>query len=117
MYLFAVSCHNSECHNFLTNVCSLFRKSGKDWQLSGNLTPMAGAVHACYYQKVNDNVHISAELEGSLRTQEVVTMIGYQIDLPSANVSFRGMFMFILRMCVCHYSREHCQNAIICYVN
>ena len=51
---------------------------------------MALALHTCYHHKINDNVQISAELEGSVRTQECTTTVGYQIDLPSANVQFRG---------------------------
>lgn len=60
------------------------------WQLTGNITPAAGGIHLCYYQKPNDTVQIGVELEGSLRTQECSTTVGYQVELPTANLTFRG---------------------------
>jgi mitochondrial import receptor subunit TOM40 len=66
------------------------RWTGNNWQLSGALTPMAGGIHMCYYQKPNDVVQIGVELEGSLRTQECTATVGYQIELPKSNLAFRG---------------------------
>lgn len=72
-------------------VCSLGgRYTGDNYQLSTSLTPMAGGLHVCYYQKANDSLQIGVELEGSLRTQECTATIGYQLELPKANVAFRG---------------------------
>ena len=68
-------------------VCLL---AADDWQVSANVTPMAGGVHTCYYHKVNDSMQVGVELEGSLRTQESTTTVGYQLDLPTANLTFRG---------------------------
>lgn len=66
------------------------RYSGNDWQFSGNLTPAAAGVHLCYYQKVNDKMQIGCEIEGSLRTRECTSTIGYQMDVPSSNFTFKG---------------------------
>lgn len=66
------------------------RYSTDTWQASTNLTPMAGGVHACYYHKANDSLQMGVELEGSLRTQECTATVGYQLELPNANLTFRG---------------------------
>jgi len=66
--------------------------AGDDWQFSGNVTPSAAGLHMCYSQKVNESFSVGVELEGSLRTQECTTTIGYQIDLPTANMTFKGQF-------------------------
>ena len=34
---------------------------------------------------------MGVELEGSLRTQECTTTVGYQIDLQKSNLTFRGL--------------------------
>jgi len=66
------------------------RYTGINYQFSGNITPAAAGLHMCYHQKVNEALSVGVELEGSLRTQECTTTIGYQIELPNANLSFRG---------------------------
>lgn len=66
------------------------RYTGSNYQMSGSLTPMAGGVHLCYYQKASDTVQFGVELEGSLRTQECTATLGYQIELPKSNLTFRG---------------------------
>ncbi|KAK3584110.1 hypothetical protein CHS0354_021174 [Potamilus streckersoni] len=68
------------------------RLKGQKWQLSGNISPAAGGLHACYYHKINDQLQVGAELETSLRLQESVGTIGYQLEIPSAAVTFRGKF-------------------------
>ncbi|XP_064651010.1 mitochondrial import receptor subunit TOM40 homolog 1-like [Lineus longissimus] len=68
------------------------RYSSKDWQFSTNVCPSAGGAHACYYHKVNDNLQLGMEMEGSLRMQECTATIGYQYDLPNANITMRGQF-------------------------
>ncbi|XP_074652355.1 mitochondrial import receptor subunit TOM40 homolog 1-like [Tubulanus polymorphus] len=66
------------------------RYLGKNWQLSSNICPAAGGAHACYYHKINDNLHVGLELEGSLRMQECTATAGYQYEIPKANLTFRG---------------------------
>lgn len=53
---------------------------------------MAGGVHLCYYQKAGESMQMGVELEGSLRTQECTATVGYQIDLPKSNLTFRGLY-------------------------
>lgn len=83
---------------FLLNhaVCSLLEFSllADKWQISANVTPAAGGLHTCYYHQVNESTQVGVELEGSLRTRECTTTVGYQIDLPSANLVFRGRYTF-----------------------
>ena len=67
--------------------------AGNDWQFSSNITPMAGGVHLCYYHKANESLAIGCELEGSLRTKECTATVGYQLDLPAANLLFRGKWI------------------------
>lgn len=51
----------------------------------------AAAVHLCYYQKASEQVQIGVELETNFKMQEAVATIGYQVDLPKADLVFRGM--------------------------
>ena len=48
-------------------------------------------IHLCYYQKASDQLQIGVELETSFRMQESTATIGYQVDLPKADLVFRGM--------------------------
>lgn len=57
---------------------------------SGTLGP--GGVHICYYQKASEQLQIGVEVETSLRMQESVATLGYQVDLPKADLVFRGSF-------------------------
>ncbi|CAL1531772.1 unnamed protein product [Lymnaea stagnalis] len=66
------------------------RWSGEKWQLSTNLSPMAGNLHTCFYQKVHENLQVGVELETSLRMAESTATVAYQIDIPKAEVTFRG---------------------------
>lgn len=52
----------------------------------------AGGLHLCYYQKASEQLQIGIEVETSLRMQESVATIGYQVDLPKADLVFRGSF-------------------------
>uniref|UniRef100_A0AAQ6AHJ4 Translocase of outer mitochondrial membrane 40 homolog (yeast) n=1 Tax=Amphiprion ocellaris TaxID=80972 RepID=A0AAQ6AHJ4_AMPOC len=49
----------------------------------------AGA-HATYYHKANDQLQIGVEFEASTRMQDTTTSFGYQLDLPKANLLFKG---------------------------
>ena len=60
------------------------------WLLSGNITPLAGGLHSCFYRKISDNVQMGVELEGSLRNQECTGTIAYQIEVPTANITCKG---------------------------
>lgn len=49
------------------------------------------AMHFCYYTKASEQLQFGVELETSLRMQESVATFGYQIDLPKADLVFKGM--------------------------
>ena len=86
------------CKNHLLTFLCLNRVTlliaAEHWQFSGSLTPMAGAVHLCYYQKAGESMQWGVEMEGSLRTQECTATVGYQIDLPKSNLIFRGLYTY-----------------------
>lgn len=48
-------------------------------------------IHLCYYQRASEQLQIGVELETSFRMQEATASIGYQVDLPKADLVFRGM--------------------------
>lgn len=48
-------------------------------------------LHLCYYRKASEQLQLGIEVETNFRSQEAVSTIGYQIDLPKADVVFRGM--------------------------
>lgn len=65
------------------------RYTGPNYILSGTLG-MAGA-HFCYYHKGSDTTQVGVEVETSFRAGESMASIGYQVELPKANLVFRGM--------------------------
>ncbi|KAH8396228.1 hypothetical protein KR222_005667 [Zaprionus bogoriensis] len=69
-------------------VSALGRYSYGDSIWSGTLGP--SGLHLCYYQKASEQLQIGVEVETSLRMQESVATIAYQIDLPKADLVFRG---------------------------
>ena len=65
--------------------------TGSDSVLSGTLG--ASGVHICYYQKASEQLQLGVELDTNFRVQESVASIGYQVDLPKADLCFRGKFL------------------------
>lgn len=51
----------------------------------------ASGIHLCYYQKASEQLQIGVEVETSFRLMESIATIGYQVDLPKADLVFRGM--------------------------
>ncbi|KAH8253715.1 hypothetical protein KR032_006593 [Drosophila birchii] len=49
-----------------------------------------GGLHACYYQKAGDELQVGVEIQTSLRMQDSVATLVYQLDLPKANLVFKG---------------------------
>uniref|UniRef100_A0A3B3Y2X4 Translocase of outer mitochondrial membrane 40 like n=1 Tax=Poecilia mexicana TaxID=48701 RepID=A0A3B3Y2X4_9TELE len=49
-----------------------------------------GGAHASYYHRANKQIQVGVEFEASTRTQETTASFGYQMDLPEANMVFRG---------------------------
>ncbi|XP_068159392.1 mitochondrial import receptor subunit TOM40 homolog 1 [Drosophila tropicalis] len=69
-------------------VSAVGRYAAGDSTWSGTLGQ--SGLHLCYYQKASDQLQIGVEVETSLRMQESVATIAYQIDLPKADLVFRG---------------------------
>ncbi|KAK8762483.1 mitochondrial import receptor subunit TOM40 homolog 1-like [Amblyomma americanum] len=65
------------------------RYTGPSYVVSGTLG-MAGA-HCCYYHRGSETTQVGVEVETNFRVGESVASIGYQVDLPKANLVFRGM--------------------------
>lgn len=74
----------------------VFFISGENWQFTANVCPSAVAAHCCYYHKVNEQLHIGAELESSLMTRESVGKGCYQLEIPGGNAMFRGKSEFYI---------------------
>lgn len=51
-------------------------------------------VHVCYYQKASEQLQLGIEIETNFRAQEAVATIGYQVDLPKAELVFRGRLSY-----------------------
>uniref|UniRef100_A0A3B5QYN2 Translocase of outer mitochondrial membrane 40 like n=1 Tax=Xiphophorus maculatus TaxID=8083 RepID=A0A3B5QYN2_XIPMA len=62
--------------------------SGPNWVAT--LNAGKGGAHASYYHRANKQIQVGVEFEASTRTQETTASFGYQMDLPEANMVFRG---------------------------
>ncbi|KAM9723446.1 mitochondrial import receptor subunit TOM40 homolog [Menidia menidia] len=54
------------------------------------LTLGGAGAHATYYHKANEQLQVGVEFEASTRMQDTTTSFGYQLDLPKANLLFKG---------------------------
>uniref|UniRef100_A0A8C0YUY6 Translocase of outer mitochondrial membrane 40 homolog (yeast) n=1 Tax=Cyprinus carpio carpio TaxID=630221 RepID=A0A8C0YUY6_CYPCA len=54
------------------------------------LTVGGAGAHASYYHKANDQLQIGVEFEASTRMQDTSVLFGYQLDVPKANLLFKG---------------------------
>ncbi|XP_018587663.1 mitochondrial import receptor subunit TOM40 homolog [Scleropages formosus] len=54
------------------------------------LTVGGAGAHASYYHKANDQLQVGVEFEASTRMQDTSVSFGYQLDLPKANLLFKG---------------------------
>ncbi|XP_019751717.1 mitochondrial import receptor subunit TOM40 homolog isoform X2 [Hippocampus comes] len=54
------------------------------------LTLGGAGCHATYYHKANDQLQVGVEFEASTRMRETTTSLGYQLDVPKANLLFKG---------------------------
>ncbi|XP_012271125.1 mitochondrial import receptor subunit TOM40 homolog 1-like [Orussus abietinus] len=48
-------------------------------------------VHVCYHRKASQQLQLGVELEANFRTHESVGTIVYQLDVPHADLVFRGI--------------------------
>ncbi|XP_026667240.1 mitochondrial import receptor subunit TOM40 homolog 1-like isoform X1 [Ceratina calcarata] len=69
------------------------RYTNGDSTISGSLdhfpTGLSGC-HLCFHQKASQQLQVGVELEINCRIQESTGAIAYQIDLPKADLIFRG---------------------------
>ncbi|XP_026887638.1 mitochondrial import receptor subunit TOM40B [Electrophorus electricus] len=63
--------------------------SGPNWVAT--LNAGKGGAHASYYHRANKQIQVGVEFEASTRTQETTFSFGYQMELPEANMVFKGM--------------------------
>ncbi|MBZ3888726.1 Mitochondrial import receptor subunit TOM40-like protein [Sciurus carolinensis] len=47
-------------------------------------------MHATYYHKASDQLQVGVEFEAGTRMQDTSVSFGYQLDLPKANLLFKG---------------------------
>jgi len=50
----------------------------------------SGQLHASYWQKCSDQLQMGVEFEANLRSKEATATIGYEVDLPKANMLVRA---------------------------
>jgi mitochondrial import receptor subunit TOM40 len=48
-------------------------------------------LHACYYRKCSEQLQMGVEFEANMRVGKCVATVGYQVDVPRADLVFRGM--------------------------
>uniref|UniRef100_A0A3Q3WZD7 Uncharacterized protein n=1 Tax=Mola mola TaxID=94237 RepID=A0A3Q3WZD7_MOLML len=54
------------------------------------LTLGSAGAHASYYHKANEQLQVGVEFEASTRMQDTSVSFGYQLDVPKANLLFKG---------------------------
>uniref|UniRef100_A0A4W6D553 Translocase of outer mitochondrial membrane 40 like n=1 Tax=Lates calcarifer TaxID=8187 RepID=A0A4W6D553_LATCA len=84
-----------------------------------------GGAHASYYHRANKQIQVGVEFEASTRTQETTTSFGYQMELPEANMVFRGKLLInvttdenysenvhrsFFSLCVSRYDKQSVHN-------
>ncbi|CAL9690757.1 unnamed protein product [Knipowitschia caucasica] len=57
---------------------------------TATLTLGGAGAHASYYHKATDQLQVGVEFEASSRMQDSSVSFGYQIDVPKANLQFKG---------------------------
>ncbi|XP_034939695.1 mitochondrial import receptor subunit TOM40 homolog 1-like [Chelonus insularis] len=64
------------------------RYTNGDSTISASLGP--ASCHLCFHQRASQQLQIGVELEVNSRMQESTATIAYQIDLPKADIIYRG---------------------------
>ncbi|XP_012694826.1 mitochondrial import receptor subunit TOM40 homolog [Clupea harengus] len=64
------------------------RYSGSNY--IATLTVGGAGAHASYYHKANEQLQVGVEFEASTRMQDTSVSFGYQLDVPKANLLFKG---------------------------
>ncbi|XP_052060009.1 mitochondrial import receptor subunit TOM40 homolog 1-like isoform X3 [Mytilus californianus] len=68
----------------------IVNKSGDEWTLSGNFSPLVGDAHLCYHHKITEELDVGAVIETRFAHGESVCKLGYQLNFPEASMKFRG---------------------------
>ncbi|XP_049607656.1 mitochondrial import receptor subunit TOM40B [Syngnathus scovelli] len=50
----------------------------------------SAGVHATYYHRANEQLQLGVEFDASTRMQDTSVSFGYQLDVPKANLQFKG---------------------------
>ncbi|BFZ25562.1 hypothetical protein BsWGS_28602 [Bradybaena similaris] len=66
------------------------RWAGQKWQLSANISPMTGNLHACTWKKLHECLQLGLELDTNVNTSVSTATMACQLDIPVADVTFRG---------------------------
>jgi len=66
----------------------LFLPLGKDYTVSGTLG--SGGIHVCYFQQASEQLAIGVDIDTNFRMNESTAQIGYQLDIPKADLVFKG---------------------------
>ncbi|XP_076374343.1 mitochondrial import receptor subunit TOM40 homolog 1 [Megalopta genalis] len=72
-----------------TVMCAAFRYSTGLTTLSGTLGE--AGLHLCYHHKASSQLELGVELETNMRTHHSVATIVYQMNVPYADLVFRGI--------------------------
>ena len=83
---FCERCESST--RFPVRIYTDFSFLGRDFLAAASLG-LAG-IHLSYQQRCSDQLQIGVDMDTSLRSGESVASIGYAVDIPKANVTFRG---------------------------
>ncbi|XP_069584922.1 mitochondrial import receptor subunit TOM40B [Ranitomeya imitator] len=62
--------------------------SAQDWVATLNIG--YGGAHASYYHRANEQIRLGVEFEANTRLQETSFAFGYHLDVPKANMVFKG---------------------------
>jgi mitochondrial import receptor subunit TOM40 len=65
------------------------RYTGDDKILSGYYG--SNGFGLCFYQRLNEDLQVGAEIENSVQHQQTIASVGYQFDIPKANFVMKGM--------------------------
>lgn len=82
-----------------------FIVTGSDYSCSGTIG--LPGIHFCYYQKASEQLQLGVEFETSIRLMEAQASIGYQVDIPKADLVFKGNCSFLIRLFFLFYNNSH----------
>ncbi|XP_076174159.1 mitochondrial import receptor subunit TOM40 homolog 1 [Ptiloglossa arizonensis] len=72
-----------------TVMCMAFRYSTGPTTLSGTIGE--AGLHLCYHRKASSQLELGVELETNMRTHYSIATIVYRVDVPYADLVFRGI--------------------------